>query len=182
MKKSDLKTGMRVRLRNGDLCLVLKNCETECYGYQKLFFAKFGYGFLIGDHYDEDLNHRTTKAYDIVEIFSTETSTKTGLCDCNILNKNSLKSIWKREIKYSYDGFINGDFSVCCRTEQDSYLFLAFLAGKGITWIKGEKLFTDPPDEFEEDTCFSYQLYNKTLTYGNMKDFKPIVYFEKSML
>jgi len=179
MKKSDLKTGMRVKLGNGDLCLVFKDCETQHYGHQELLFANFNYGFLIGDNYNEDLKHVSDdKGYSIVEVFTTET----GLCDSNILNKNRLNSIWKRKIEYSYDGFINGDFAVCCRTEQDSYLFLAFLTGKGITWIKGEKLFTDPPDEFEEDTCFSYKLYNKTLTYGNVKDFKSVVYFEKSML
>lgn len=99
MKKQDLKTGMRIKTRNGDLYLVLRDCETRWYEHQDILFASFGdnnYKFLIGTTFNNDLIViNGCSEYDIMEVFTT----KYGYCDSNVLDKTSLVSIWKREEK-----------------------------------------------------------------------------------
>lgn len=93
MKKSDLKTGMRVRTRGGTLYLVLKDCETSYYGHQELFFACFTDGFMTGDGYNEHLKHSQEIWHDIMQVYTTTT----GRCDACTLDEDDLCLIWKRK-------------------------------------------------------------------------------------
>jgi len=71
MKLSDLKTGMRVRMRDGNLRLVLR--DVDCIGRnQKLFFARFdGNGFMIGTCYSDDmLENSGSDEFDIVAVYN----------------------------------------------------------------------------------------------------------------
>lgn len=99
MTKQDLKTGMRVRTRNGELYLVLKDCKTGHYGHQDLLFASFCGDYNIGDDYNNDLicvdSNDTDEDFDIVEVYTA----KSGFADIDVLDRTSLKSIWKREEK-----------------------------------------------------------------------------------
>jgi myo-inositol-hexaphosphate 3-phosphohydrolase len=82
--KSDLKTGMRVRFRYGDVYAVLKDCDTSEYGHQDILFANpKGNGFMVGSSYGNNLlmYERSEKEYDIVEVLVT--------CeDCTIRQKS----------------------------------------------------------------------------------------------
>ena len=71
MKKSELKTGMWVEMRNGELYMVVKDVDTRMYGNQDIFFAGKS-GFMTGDGYDElmmnDRTLRNSENYDIVKV------------------------------------------------------------------------------------------------------------------
>jgi len=96
MKKSDLKTGQRVRTRDGKLWLVLKDCDTEHYGNQDLFFASLSKkGFLIGDNFSDDLINENYTEFDIVAVYNEEEFIKG--CAWNIFDSNFLHLIWERE-------------------------------------------------------------------------------------
>jgi len=59
MKLSDLKTGMRVRMRDGGLYLVMRDVESM-FGTDGVFFADMIYdGFTIGNDYDDDMLVKT---------------------------------------------------------------------------------------------------------------------------
>jgi hypothetical protein len=69
MKKSDLKTGMRVKLQGGQVYIVVLDYETTNYGHQDIFFISKS-GFMVGSNYDEDLVYRGDDSYDIIEVYS----------------------------------------------------------------------------------------------------------------
>lgn len=85
MKLSDLKTGMWVKFRNGDMYLFLKEYETKIYGVGA-FVSNIGFMALKG--YNDNMKHENHD-YDIVEVFIHDS-------DYYILNKDDLLSIWKR--------------------------------------------------------------------------------------
>ena len=93
MKKSDLKTGMRVRNRINEIYLVLKDVETKTYGHQDIVFIR-NYGFLIGSKYREDLTATTDSDYDIIEVYEVEYNTA---FNSNVLDLEERCSIWKRQ-------------------------------------------------------------------------------------
>lgn len=101
MKKLDLKTGQRVKLRNGDIYLVLKDVDTDYYGKNEIFFAG-KQGFMSGSSYDGDLNYKKLpcSGCDVISVHNVFDN-----CDnCGngeILNLDILSApIWKRgEIK-----------------------------------------------------------------------------------
>lgn len=106
MKKSDLTTGMRVELRNGDLYMVLSDIESELYGHQDKFLVG-DEGFMILDEYDDDLfcvtedefdwcDHEAhDREYDIVKVFDLE---KEGTyLRGNLLDLSVKHLIWERE-------------------------------------------------------------------------------------
>lgn len=89
MKLSDLKTGMWVKLRNGDMCLFLKDYETMYYGTGA--FVCIDGGFSSYSEYLDDMKHKNMEhnCLDIVEVFKPKG-------DQRVLNKDYLASIWKR--------------------------------------------------------------------------------------
>jgi translation initiation factor 2 beta subunit (eIF-2beta)/eIF-5 len=90
MKKSDLKTGYKVKTKNGINWVVIKDVETMMYGHQSLLLAKEG-GFEIGDLYNDDLTFARNDEYSIVEVFENRNSS-------SILNpKEKGKLLFKRE-------------------------------------------------------------------------------------
>ena len=68
MKKSDLKKGMRVRLKNGRILIVIRDYETARYEHQDILFAD-DYGFMPGDDYGEDLLYRDDD-YSVSEVYA----------------------------------------------------------------------------------------------------------------
>jgi len=97
MKKSDLKTGMRFKTRDGELYLVLKDCETYL-GNHTCFVNFNGRGFNFDDNYTEELtlvqlNEVEEDGYgDVMEIYTTER----GFVNGCTLDPKDLKLIWKR--------------------------------------------------------------------------------------
>lgn len=91
MNKSELKTGMRVRTRSGDLWLVLKDCDTACYGHQDICFVKKG-DFLTGDGYNQDLLRNEFNEYDIIEVCNS----LSGGIDSLTLELSLCKPVWER--------------------------------------------------------------------------------------
>lgn len=95
MTKSDLKTGMTVKLRNGDLYKVLKDVDTLLYGHQDIFFANKEIGFIHGNFFDDNLicigsapcidGH----TLDIIEIYD-------YINNGNILKFDTNNILWKR--------------------------------------------------------------------------------------
>lgn len=94
MKKQDLKTGMRVRIRSGKTYLVVKQVETDRYGFQEIGFVRDG-GFLVGTDYNDDLTVEGDSSCDIVEIFTINKSPQ-ALLNNVMLDLTKLHSIWKR--------------------------------------------------------------------------------------
>ena len=93
MKKTDLRTGMRVKTRSGKIFLVIKDIETMGYGHQDVAFVNNG--FLNGTEYSDDLIHENFRDFDIVEVFN---SCKEGAYLIGELLKLEEKySIWKRQ-------------------------------------------------------------------------------------
>lgn len=72
MNLKDLKTGWRVKVRNGSTYVVLRDCETQHYGHQDVMFINFDGGFVIGSSYD-DLNLINKNAFgcDIMQVYET---------------------------------------------------------------------------------------------------------------
>ncbi len=93
MKKSDLKTGMRVRNRINEIYLVLKDVETKTYGHQDIVFVR-NYEFLIGSKYREDLTATIDSDYDIIEVYEVEYNIA---FNSNVLDLEERYSIWKRQ-------------------------------------------------------------------------------------
>lgn len=56
MTKSELNTGMHVRLKNGKMYLAIKDCYTLHHNHQNICFIRDG-DFLVGEHYSEDLKN-----------------------------------------------------------------------------------------------------------------------------
>lgn len=68
MKKSDLKTGMRVRFKNGRIYIVIRDYDTASYGHQDVLFVN-NVGFMVGSDYREDLLYRDDN-YSVSEVYS----------------------------------------------------------------------------------------------------------------
>lgn len=74
MKLSDLKTGWRVELRDGNTYVVLRDCETSVYGHQDIMFINlntinFG-GYTVGSDYDSKLLNKEYSDYDIMKVYA----------------------------------------------------------------------------------------------------------------
>ena len=95
MKKSDLKTGMRVRVRNGGVYLVIKDVDTMLYGHQDIAFVN-NISFICGNDYTEDLKDNNNLNYDIVEVFQVNHDEK-SLLTYAFLDLKRRFSIWKRQ-------------------------------------------------------------------------------------
>ena len=72
MNLKDLKTGWRVRTRNGDMYVVLKDCETRNYGHQDVMFINLNTNdFIIGSNFDSNSLVYCNFEYDIMEVYET---------------------------------------------------------------------------------------------------------------
>lgn len=80
MKKSDLKDGMVVKLRDGDKFLVINN--------RLLNKEKWGY---VGN-YNDDLTDRCIRELDIMNVYNTN-----GLCLDDIFCDEVLELVWERK-------------------------------------------------------------------------------------
>lgn len=92
MTKKDLKTGMTVRLRNGNLYKILKDVTTLTHGYQEIILISQTCGFVAGANYLLNLifNKGKMSEFDIMEIFDI-------LSIGNILAFDTSRLLWKRE-------------------------------------------------------------------------------------
>jgi len=83
--KSDLQSGMRVRYRNGDERIVLKNDD-------EMVFTDFDGMYCSGKNYAEDLTMLNgTEELDIAEVLEPKHLNEALTQDCELI------SIWKRE-------------------------------------------------------------------------------------
>ena len=90
MKKSDLKTGMVVELRNGDKYLVMLN--PDCEGRELI---RFNGGYMSLNAYDNELMlKKLNENFDIVKVYSAEGSICWLLGDKELVK---FKPIWERE-------------------------------------------------------------------------------------
>lgn len=89
--KADLKTGMRVKTRNGEMWVVLKDVEAAMHGHQDLVLVG-NRGFLVGKFYDAELKRTDCddSNSDIMQVFKQPRIT-------DILKTSEYgESIWKR--------------------------------------------------------------------------------------
>ena len=96
MNKSDLETGMRVKTREGNIYLVVKDIKSEIYGRQDVAFVS-EYGFMEGSGYNEDLKNNNDRDLDIIEVRSIFENDSETFLTSSILMLNRGYSIWKRE-------------------------------------------------------------------------------------
>ena len=95
--KADLKTGMRVELRNGQVYIILKDFDTVTYGHQDIFLARNS-TFMIGSDYSDDLTRSkiNKSQYDIISVFD-------SLSDSWLLDINKKgKLLWQRPEPITY--------------------------------------------------------------------------------
>jgi len=144
MKKSDLKTGMRVKTRNGNIYLVVKDVDATLYGHQDVALVNNN-GFILLDDYNEDLTDNCNSNYDIVEVFQITWDANSLLSD-SFLNLDERFSIWKRE-EY---------------TDEQKEIFKA-LKTLGFNWIVRDSDYTiyayeSKPEKYKYD----WQSHNET--------------------
>lgn len=95
MKLNDLKTGMWVKTRNGDMSLVMRD-HVSISSSDGIFIDKCG--FFEFKEYNDDMTDREFTEYDIIEVFIPD------LEKCS-LNGVGLISIWKRKQKPELTSF-----------------------------------------------------------------------------
>lgn len=72
MTLKDLKTGWRVRTRNGNMYVVLRDCETMNYRHQEVMFINLNTtGFMVGSDFDSNNLVHSDFEYDIMEVYVT---------------------------------------------------------------------------------------------------------------
>lgn len=87
MTKKDLKTSMRVKLRNESELVVLKDTPTED------VLCSIGGGCMILSHYRDDLTHKVSSIYDIVSVLEAD-------CQINLLRADATTTlIWGKGVK-----------------------------------------------------------------------------------
>ena len=93
--KDMLKTGMKVLTREGDLYMVVKDCDTFNGHEDYLFINLNTKGFLVGSCYKENLeDSEGEREFDIMEVYNTN---QYGFFDRRVLDPDAKYSIWKRE-------------------------------------------------------------------------------------
>ena len=68
MKKSDLKSGMWVELRNGNRYLIMTNVDTLYHGNNRIVGIRDG-GFQVFSKYSDDLLSGLLNSYDVMKVF-----------------------------------------------------------------------------------------------------------------
>lgn len=97
MKLSDLKTGWRVKLRNGDTYVVLRDCETKKYGHQDVMFinlSNINFGtFAIGSNYDLNFLKTSDSDFDIMKVYKM-------FVNGDVFNKHHMGDlVWERSLE-----------------------------------------------------------------------------------
>lgn len=92
MRKSDLKTGMRVKTRDGEIQIVIKNTLFRGEPID-IIVSKNGWNRL--DRYNEDLTNINHKLLDIVEVYTIDGNEDNFTR--SFLNTDKRKLYWKRE-------------------------------------------------------------------------------------
>lgn len=131
MKKSDLKTGMRVRMRDGDIYLVVLDVLIN--GRNDILFTNDRWGWMPGESYNDDLICKSYDEFDIMEVYSIAESQRHF--GSNFMTLDKRYSIWKRgelkpcpfcgqtkylvvgtdeELNTCVEGTIPGFYTVCC--------------------------------------------------------------------
>ena len=91
MTKDDLKTGMVVETRDGDLLMVLRGEINTIIGFQNLLFVG-SENFLRGSYYNDDLtDNKEATGFDVIAVY------QPVICsfDSVFLSRSNL--IWKRK-------------------------------------------------------------------------------------
>ena len=144
------KTGMRVETREGELYLVLKDCDTM-YGDGHIVFANFDQnGFLCEEDYDDDLLEQSgMEEYDIVKVYAID---KEKIVFGTVLDPNKKYLIWERSENGMDDECEGCDFSVNgkCTIEEDEEDLEADIM---LDILGLGKMFGFFDDEDEEDEC-----------------------------
>ena len=118
--KADIKTGMRIKLSNGDLYLVIKGCETKNYGKADVMANFNQNGFMLLDDYNDDLSFKDNKrvqGFEIVEVFSENDQAE--YVSSQILNKDRCFSIWKKPETFKQDEFKCESCGSKCECKKD---------------------------------------------------------------
>lgn len=121
MKKSDLKTGMRVRMRNNQIYLVIKDIQHV--DSHEEFAVISGTGFIKGSNYNDELINvfGYSNNYDIMEVYTINEKLN-SLLNAYTLDLDKKFSIWKRQ-EY---------------TDEQKEIFKA-LKVLGLNWIARDK-------------------------------------------
>lgn len=97
MKKSDLKTGMRVRTRNDKIWLVVTDFLIN--GEKDILFAGEHGGWMNGRAYRDDLIVKscscTSRNYDVMEVYKIKENSNSSHVD--FINLGIKHSIWRRQ-------------------------------------------------------------------------------------
>lgn len=145
------KTGMRVETREGELYLVLKDCDTM-YGDGHIVFANFDQnGFLCEEDYDDDLLEQSgMEEYDIVKVYAID---KEKIVFGTVLDPNKKYLIWERSEDGMDDECEGCDFKVDgrCTIEDDEEDIEANLMVDILELGKMFGLFDDEDDELDDE-------------------------------
>lgn len=98
MKKSDLKTGMRIVARNGDEFIVLKNVTTPRNEIEDMYVSIKG-GWMGSCSYNEDLIAKSnSKEWDIMKVYA---QNKGEYLDGQVLKEktSNFDLMWERDNK-----------------------------------------------------------------------------------
>ena len=100
MELKDLKTGMRIILRNGGEYIVLKDVITPYEEGKEDMYILIDGGWMSSSSYNDDLTSKgNSKDFDIMEVYEQNNG---EYLDGSVLDKNAIKKmnlIWKREEK-----------------------------------------------------------------------------------
>ena len=100
MKLKDLKTGMRIILRNGQECIVLEDVITPYEEGKEDMYILVNGGWMSSNSYNDDLTCKgNSRDYDIMEVYAQNNGEH---IDGSVLDKNALKymdKIWERKEK-----------------------------------------------------------------------------------
>lgn len=99
MKLKDLKTGMRIILRNGQEYIVLNNVITPYERKEDMYILVDG-GWMSSSSYNDDLTCKgDSKEYDIMKVYAQNNG---NYLDGDVLQRNAIKNmdlIWERKEK-----------------------------------------------------------------------------------
>lgn len=100
MELKDLKTGMRIILRNKGEYIVLKNVITPYNDGKEDMYINIEGGWMSSNNYKNDLTERSNdKEFDIMEVYAQNNG---NYLDGAVLKRDELRNmdlIWKREEK-----------------------------------------------------------------------------------
>jgi len=91
MNKADLRTGIRVELRNGNRYVLLKDFYCEISGHVEFALVRNG-GYMLSSAYNDDLTATSGNAdWDVVKVFNITNAN-------NVLDVSQVGlTVWKRE-------------------------------------------------------------------------------------